>query len=74
MCIDMLFYKRLLVAPRDASSAKESKVKGGERDVTEKDVHDGDGADGSGTDDDFMVYGHDDVVWTGMVIDFFYNT
>ena len=51
----MLFYKRVLVAPRDASCAEERKAKGKERDAAEEDV-----------DDEFMVFGHEDVAWTGM--------
>jgi len=63
----MLFYKRIFVASRDASSAEDSNMNGGVQDVTEKDVQGGDGEDGYETDEDFMVYGHDDVAWTGMV-------
>ena len=69
----MLFYKRLTTAPRDTSSVVESKRAGQQCDVSKDDVNDGDDSHGSGTDDDFVVYGHDDVAWTGMYIDYFYN-
>jgi len=66
-CAYMLFYKRIFVASRDASNTENSNMNGGLQDATEKDVHNKDGEDGYETDDDFMVYGHNDVAWTGMV-------
>jgi hypothetical protein len=73
-CAYMLFYKRILVDPSNASNAEERKSKRKERDVTEENVDEGDGEDGLETDDEFMVFGHDDVAWTGMEPDHPYNT
>jgi hypothetical protein len=66
-----------VASPTDEQAEAESeerKVKGKGREAEEADVDHGDGEDGSGTDDEYMVFDHEDVAWTGIEPVHLYNT